>query len=37
MGIAKHVMQLLEDGATIQLGIGALPNIVGSMIAHSDM
>ena len=37
MGIAKHVMQLLEDGATIQLGIGALPNIVGSMIAHSDL
>ncbi len=35
--IASHVMALLEDGSTIQLGIGALPNIVGSMIAQSDL
>jgi len=35
--IANHVMALLEDGSTIQLGIGALPNIVGSMIAQSDL
>lgn len=35
--IATHVMALLEDGATIQLGIGALPNIVGAMIAQSDL
>lgn len=35
--IAGHVMELLEDGATIQLGIGALPNIVGAMIAHSGL
>jgi butyryl-CoA:acetate CoA-transferase len=35
--IAGHVMELLEDGATIQLGIGALPNIVGTMIAHSGL
>ena len=35
--IAGHVMTLLEDGSTIQLGIGALPNIVGSMIAQSDL
>jgi butyryl-CoA:acetate CoA-transferase len=35
--IARHVMALLEDGSTIQLGIGALPNIVGSMIAHSGL
>lgn len=35
--IAGHVMDLLEDGATIQLGIGALPNIVGAMIAHSGL
>ena len=35
--IANHVMSLLEDGATIQLGIGGLPNIVGSLIAHSDL
>lgn len=35
--IAEHVMDLLEDGSTIQLGIGGLPNIVGSMIAQSDL
>jgi len=35
--IAGHVMALLEDGSTIQLGIGALPNIVGEMIAQSDL
>ena len=35
--IASHVMELLEDGSTIQLGIGALPNIVGAMIAHSGL
>lgn len=35
--IASHVMALLEDGSTIQLGIGALPNIVGAMIAQSDL
>jgi len=37
MRIAGHVMALLEDGATIQLGIGALPNIVGALIARSDL
>lgn len=36
-GIAEHVMTLMEDGSTIQLGIGGLPNIVGSMIAQSDL
>lgn len=35
--IAGHVMDMIEDGSTIQLGIGALPNIVGSMIAHSGL
>lgn len=35
--IASEVMNLLEDGATIQLGIGGLPNIVGSLIAQSDL
>ncbi len=37
MAIAGYVMELLEDGSTIQLGIGALPNIVGAMIAQSDL
>ena len=36
-GIAAHVMELMEDGATIQLGIGGLPNVVGSLIAQSDL
>ncbi|BCO25734.1 butanoate coenzyme A-transferase [Rhodoferax lithotrophicus] len=35
--VAGHVMNLIEDGSTIQLGIGALPNIVGSLIAQSDL
>lgn len=35
--IANHVMSLLEDGSTIQLGIGGLPNTVGSLIAQSDL
>ena len=35
--VAAHVMELLEDGSTIQLGIGALPNIVGALIAKSDL
>ena len=35
--IAGHVMGLLEDGSTLQLGIGALPNIVGALIAQSDL
>jgi len=37
VGIARHVMELIEDGATIQLGIGGLPNVVGNMIAASDL
>ena len=37
MGIAKYVMDVIEDGSTIQLGIGGLPNVVGSMIAQSDL
>ncbi len=35
--IAHEVMELLQDGSTIQLGIGGLPNIVGAMIARSDL
>jgi acyl-CoA hydrolase len=35
--IAAHVMSLMEDGATIQLGIGGLPNTVGALIAKSDL
>ena len=35
--IAGIVMSLMEDGACLQLGIGAMPNVVGSLIADSDL
>jgi acyl-CoA hydrolase len=35
--IARLVLQEIEDGACLQLGIGAMPNAIGSMIAQSDL
>lgn len=35
--IARHIMNYVTDGCCIQLGIGAMPNIVGKMIAESDL
>lgn len=35
--IAQHVMKEIEDGCCLQFGIGGLPNVVGSMIADSDL
>ncbi len=35
--IAVHIMNELEDGCCIQLGIGGLPNVIGEMIADSDL
>lgn len=35
--IASLVMNEIEDGACLQLGIGALPNLIGEMIADSDL
>ena len=35
--IAALIMDELEDGSCIQLGIGGMPNAVGSMIARSDL
>lgn len=35
--IAAKAMELLEDQACLQLGIGAMPNAVGAMIADSDL
>ena len=35
--IANHVVQHLESGSTIQIGIGGLPSSVGSLLAHSDI
>lgn len=35
--VAANAMKLLEDRACLQLGIGAMPNAIGSMIAESDL
>lgn len=35
--IARIIMGEIQDGATIQLGVGALPNAVGTMIAESNL
>jgi len=35
--IASIVLDQIEDGACLQLGIGAMPNVVGSLIAESDL
>lgn len=35
--IAEIVMPYVHDRATLQLGIGGMPNAVGSMIAESDL
>jgi acyl-CoA hydrolase len=37
MAVAGHVMDLIEDRAVIQLGIGGMPNAVGMMIAKSGL
>jgi acyl-CoA hydrolase len=31
--IAQHIEQLIENGATLQIGIGAVPNIVAQLLA----
>jgi len=35
--IARHIMKEIEDGSCLQLGIGGLPNGIGSLIADSDL
>lgn len=35
--IAEIIMQEIEDGSTMQFGIGGLPNLVGNLIAGSDL
>lgn len=35
--IAEIILGEIEDGACLQLGIGAMPNAVGAMIAKSDL
>ncbi len=35
--IARHIMNEIEDGACLQLGIGGLPNVIGNMLADSNL
>lgn len=35
--VAKQIVEQLPNGACLQLGIGGMPNAVGSMIADSDL
>ncbi|MEZ4551439.1 MAG: acetyl-CoA hydrolase/transferase C-terminal domain-containing protein [Desulfobacterales bacterium] len=35
--IAENIMPFIHDGSCIQLGIGAMPNAVGDLIADSDL
>lgn len=35
--IAQHIMKEIENGSCLQLGIGGLPNVIGHMIADSDL
>jgi butyryl-CoA:acetate CoA-transferase len=35
--VAKYIVKEIPDGACLQLGIGGMPNAVGSLIAQSDL
>jgi butyryl-CoA:acetate CoA-transferase len=35
--IASHIVERISSGSALQLGIGGMPNYVGSMIADSDI
>ena len=35
--IAEHIFPFITDGCCLQLGIGGIPNSIGSMIAESDV
>lgn len=35
--IADHIVNEIQDGACLQLGIGGIPGAVGSLIARSDL
>lgn len=35
--IAQHIMAMIPDRACLQLGIGGVPNTIGSLIAKSDL
>lgn len=35
--IARQIVELIPSGATIQLGIGGMPDVIGSLLAQSDL
>ncbi|MBQ6734642.1 MAG: butyryl-CoA:acetate CoA-transferase [Lachnospiraceae bacterium] len=35
--VAEYILPYIPSGATLQLGIGAMPNVVGSLLAESDL
>ena len=35
--IAAHILPFITSGATLQLGIGGIPNAIGTLIAESDV
>ena len=35
--IAEHILPHIQDGATLQLGIGGMPTILGQMLAKTDL
>lgn len=37
IAVAQQIVKLIPDGACLQLGIGGMPNAVGSLIAQSDL
>lgn len=37
IAVAKQVVEEIPDGACLQLGIGSMPNTIGTLIAQSDL
>ncbi len=35
--IAGYITELIEEGSTLQLGIGAVPNCIGALLADTDI
>ena len=35
--VAEQIMTMIPNGATVQCGIGSMPNVLGSMMAESDL
>lgn len=37
LAVAKQIVKMIPNGACLQLGIGGMPNTVGSLLAESDL